>query len=107
MRQPLLIRVLRRLFPKANFSAKVEPPGPMPPPPPRRINAIHPGWVRSRTDGEMHYIGYNKLIELYNLDPRTCFNASNPESMTGRRRHQIKHYLPRSDGHYPSGNSTS
>ena len=35
--------------------------------------AICPGYIRSKTDGDRHYIGYNRLIELYQLNPKDCF----------------------------------
>ena len=36
---------------------------------------IHPGYVISKNDGDRHYIGYHKLIELYNVDPKECIDA--------------------------------
>ena len=35
--------------------------------------AIHPGYVRSSTDGQLHYISGGMLIGLYDLDYRECF----------------------------------
>lgn len=34
--------------------------------------AVHPGEVRSQSDGQVHYIAGGRLIELYGLDPREC-----------------------------------
>ena len=33
---------------------------------------IYPGMVRSRTDGQYHYIGSRKLMGLYGVDPSEC-----------------------------------
>lgn len=33
---------------------------------------IHPGVVVSENDGDQHYIGYGRLIELYGVDPKEC-----------------------------------
>ena len=34
--------------------------------------AIHPGTIRSQSDGQDHYISGGRLIELYGLDFREC-----------------------------------
>lgn len=31
--------------------------------------AIHPGWIRSKNDGDWHYIGAAALARLYELKP--------------------------------------
>lgn len=33
---------------------------------------IKPGYVNSRSDGDEHYIGYAKLIQLYRVNPKEC-----------------------------------
>lgn len=33
---------------------------------------LHPGLVRSITDGDLHYIGIGDLIHLYRVDPAEC-----------------------------------
>lgn len=35
-------------------------------------NVLVPGWIISSTDGDKHWIGYGKLIQLYGLNPREC-----------------------------------
>lgn len=32
---------------------------------------LHPGYVRSRWDGQMHYVGLRDLVRLYRLKPGT------------------------------------
>lgn len=63
--------------------------------------AIHPGFVISKKDKDRHYIGYNRLIALYRLDPKRCFHGERPESFLGRHDKDVKHIYPRSDGNYP------
>lgn len=31
---------------------------------------LHPGYICSETDGDLHYVGIAPLIRLYNLDPK-------------------------------------
>lgn len=33
---------------------------------------LHPGEVISEADGDRHWIGYHRLIDLYGLNPRHC-----------------------------------
>ena len=33
---------------------------------------VCPGEVISKTDGDIHYISADRLIRLYNVDPREC-----------------------------------
>lgn len=33
---------------------------------------LHPGHVTSKEDGDRHYIGYDKLIQLWAVDPKEC-----------------------------------
>lgn len=33
---------------------------------------ICPGWVRSRSDGQLHFINASQLFDLYDVDPREC-----------------------------------
>jgi hypothetical protein len=35
--------------------------------------AIHPGEVRSQSDGQRHFISGGQLIRLYELNPADCF----------------------------------
>lgn len=33
---------------------------------------IHPGYIRSKSDGQWHWISYGTLIKLYRVNPRDC-----------------------------------
>jgi hypothetical protein len=59
--------------------------------------AVFPGTIESRHDGQEHFISYNRLIELYKLDPRECIDASKP----GVRTDGLQPIRPRYDGRYP------
>lgn len=61
------------------------------------LNVIHPGNVRSRTDGDVVYVGYKDLIRLYGLDPKDCVLASSGWRAGHRR---VRHFYPRYDGDY-------
>lgn len=37
-----------------------------------KLFALHPGYVISINDQDMHYITAEKLIKLYKIDPRKC-----------------------------------
>jgi len=34
---------------------------------------ICPGFVKSKNDGQIHYIGPMQLMRLYRVDPRECY----------------------------------
>ena len=58
--------------------------------------AIHPGWGYSQ-DGDRHYIGYFRLIELYKLNPKECIRW---DDFAGRRWNDYVHLYAESDGNY-------
>jgi hypothetical protein len=64
------------------------------------MNAIYPGYITSKTDGQSHYIDYFTLIRLYNLNPCECFNASRREDLIGRDITKITKYYPDFHGRY-------
>lgn len=35
-----------------------------------KVYVIHPGEVRSKSDGDIHYVSYHQLCRLYRLDPQ-------------------------------------
>jgi hypothetical protein len=37
---------------------------------------IHPGSVRSRHDGDVHFVGFLELARLYGVNPADCLDAS-------------------------------
>lgn len=59
-------------------------------------NIIHPGWTISVSDGDRHYIGFAQLVNLYRLDPRTCYLV---DDVYGDREDD-KHYYPSRKGDY-------
>lgn len=34
--------------------------------------AVYPGYIRSKYDGDKHFITARKLIQLYGADPKEC-----------------------------------
>lgn len=65
----------------------------------RPVYAIHPGEVVSKTDGERHFIGYHRLIELYRLPPEKCIEWKFPLSLRGNEKFFI-HLYPDQEGVY-------
>ena len=64
---------------------------------------VHPGWVISANDGDRHFIGFQRLCQLYHLNPIECLDASNERQMRGwseERFAELKHVNPRSNGMY-------
>lgn len=60
--------------------------------------AIHPGHVRSASDGQYHYLTGGRLIELYGLDFRECFVVRNiPGQIVDP---ELMPLFPRDDGRY-------
>jgi hypothetical protein len=60
---------------------------------------VHPGKVRSRNDGDIHWVTGRDLIALYRLNPATTVIAT-PDNQTGLRQDDFDHYYPRVDGKY-------
>jgi len=44
---------------------------------------IYPGPIDSESDGDVHYIGFNDLIRLHKLDPKTCVNMNDERVYVG------------------------
>lgn len=63
------------------------------------VNVIHPGHVHSAHDGDIHYIGYRRLVDLYRLNPKECvlYNKVN------KYPDDAMHLYPRYDGEYHRG----
>jgi len=57
---------------------------------------LHPGKVRSITDGDWHFVGYNELLRLYRLSPQSCI-AAGPDT---RYRSDDIHLYPNERGIY-------
>lgn len=64
-----------------------------------RKYVVIPGKVRSRTDGDMHYIGARRLMELYDVHPDECYVVKREEDRFGLPKDLI--FLePRFNGNY-------
>ena len=65
---------------------------------------IHPGEVKSKTDGDFHHISAEQLMELYKVDPSECIVAGkNPPSRAGQRLTEltdVRHLYPKYSGNY-------
>lgn len=64
---------------------------------------LHPGPVRSKTDGDVHHISASQLIMLYRVNPRDC--VVYPEGDAFRQRFWQDqpgdvHLYPRTSGNY-------
>jgi hypothetical protein len=64
--------------------------------------AVHPGYVRSRTDGQQHYVGFADLVRLYGVPPGRCvlWDDDRRETYAGRNHDEFVHLRPRSSGDY-------
>ena len=65
-------------------------------------NVVHPGWVRSKTDGDLHKIPGYALIHLYGLEPSETiiFTSRARCGYTEEAWSALNHYYPRYDGRY-------
>lgn len=65
---------------------------------------IHPGFVRSRTDGDIHYISASKLMQFYGVRSNECIivQKDRPDSVRsiGLDLNKLIHLYPRYDGNY-------
>lgn len=66
------------------------------------IYAIHPGYVISATDGQRHWVGFDKLVKLYRVNRQSCirWDDTDPTSFLGRNEKLFTHLYPRNDGNY-------
>jgi beta-phosphoglucomutase-like phosphatase (HAD superfamily) len=60
--------------------------------------AIHPDYVCSKTDGDMHYINARSLIWLYQLNPDKCLIIDDMKA--GKRRYAELMAMAESSGLY-------
>lgn len=62
---------------------------------------VYPGFVRSQTDGDLHYVSAPALVRLYGLDPKEVVQIRDPLDMRGRIfSDEDRHFYPRRDGNY-------
>lgn len=66
---------------------------------------LHPGYVRSQTDGQEHFIGGPRLARLYGIDIRQP-NVVFGDVPAYKKQDGDVHLRPRHDGNYklPKGN---
>lgn len=68
----------------------------------KRIYVLHPGFVRSRSDGQEHYISAAQLASLYGVKARDCliYPADEIAQRLWRDLPGALHLSPRGDGDY-------
>ncbi len=70
--------------------------------------AVHPDYVVSRNDADVHHIDANSLIRLYGVDPRECVVIDKEKTNARTYAHLMRcadedgliHLRPRFDGNY-------
>ena len=67
-----------------------------------KLFALHPGYIYSRKDGDRHFIGMRKLVDLYQLrhDEVVEWDSENPYTFLGKNWDDYIHLFPREDGKY-------
>jgi hypothetical protein len=72
-----------------------------------RKYALHPGWVRSKSDGDRHYITSEKLARLYMLryDEWFAWDDAFRADNGGREWGDYIHLYPSYDGNYGRPNA--
>jgi len=65
-----------------------------------KLFILHPGHVRSKTDGQWHYVGARRLADLYGVPWHECIDASRPGALLGIDQDDFIHLTPRRDGDY-------
>ena len=50
---------------------------------------IYPGYVRSKNDGQNHWITFESLCWLYGLNPKECING---DKGVGKDRYYLREY---------------
>ena len=65
---------------------------------------VYGGYVKSKSDGDIHYISAYKLLKLYKLKPTECILIDEWEDVEEKLRSYfiggMKWYRPRQDGNY-------
>lgn len=68
---------------------------------------LHPGEVKSKNDGDIHFISAQQLARLYGVNYKEChvIYQDRPETSRGVvARHDDVHLFPRYDGNYKKHN---
>ena len=65
--------------------------------------AVHPGPVRSKEDGDWHFVGFLRLCQLYQVNPNECLDVSNHIQLRGWSAETLAGLIqlrPSRNGHY-------
>jgi len=62
--------------------------------------AIRPGYVRSMSDGDMHYISAGMLINLYQVSRAECLIVKKDMRISESEERRLINLFPRADGNY-------
>lgn len=72
-----------------------------------RRYVLHPGYVRSKNDGQLHYVGAAQLADLYSVSLRECITYPQDGGTEGAIRRRLWrdpvgaiHLRPKFDGDY-------
>jgi len=58
---------------------------------------LHPGELKSKNDGDIHFISFKQLVRLYNLNPTECVAFDRFPYIELK---DAMHLYPRYDGDY-------
>ena len=61
---------------------------------------VHPGTVWSKTDGDVHFIGARRLMQLYGVSPLECVIDDVKGTMLGHHTEGLIHLSPDFHGDY-------
>jgi len=62
--------------------------------------AVHPGYVPSKNDGDIHFISASKLMKLYGVKPTDCVVCRPDHETYGIQNEDYIHLHPRYHGDY-------
>lgn len=62
--------------------------------------AVYPGFIHSKNDWDVHYIGAEQLMYLYGVNPRECVVIRSPEDEYGLRDADLLTLVPKWGGNY-------
>jgi hypothetical protein len=65
---------------------------------------VHPARVKSKNDGDIHYVGFAQLCRLFKLNPQEAINMGDPTKRHGYGNiygPDDRHYFPLYEGNYP------
>ena len=62
-----------------------------------RLYAVHPGYIQSKSDGDVHFIDAPTIIRLYGVEPDKCIVW---EENFGYYTDCLVHLYPTFDGNY-------